>query len=389
MHVGFVRKARSRRGATRVFVILFAAATARAGAVDCVPGLLFADGFESSASGFWNETGSHAHVCVEIPASSLGVVGTTFDTVDGDLDVALLEAGLVCAGGRLGDSCTWSDRSFETGEELLAVLNTSAETGFPALWRALPHSGSDTAGSPVADIASWADGPVCTSLFPADECEGRPGGQVSLLQFPKSVQPDLYAGDAFRLESPANYRWLRRELLMLVRHAFKLVAAQSPSTSALGVGDASQRDALTPGTDNGNLRHPPGVHVQGADVDLAYFNILAAQGQIPYNDTRIICDANGGSNDGAFCNPSAAGTHIVDLDRQTYFLAQLFSSPRLRVAGVDQVIAPLLRARADLLLSQGSITQAQRDAFYSRLGFGEGWQFHHHHIHVSLLFWVP
>jgi len=35
----------------------------------------------------------------------------------------------------------------------------------------------------------------------------------------------------------------------------------------------------------------------------------------------------------------------------------------------------------------GDITQAQRDAFSSKMAYGSGWPFHHHHIHLSMKWW--
>ena len=68
-------------------------------------------------------------------------------------------------------------------------------------------------------------------------------------------------------------------------------------------------------------------------------------------------------------------------------MAQLYASPRLRVIGVDRVIAPLLLAEAERQEGMGWITAEMLQGFKSKLGSGDGWPFHHHHIHVSLRWW--
>ena len=59
----------------------------------------------------------------------------------------------------------------------------------------------------------------------------------------------------------------------------------------------------------------------------------------------------------------------------------------LRVVGVDTSLADDLMVAADALLASGDIDHAQRAKFDDRLASGEGWPFHHHHMHVSLK-WV-
>jgi hypothetical protein len=349
----------------------------------CPP--LFADEFEDGSSPSPPDPQAR---CSDVPVASIGMMGVTFVPAPGDLDVSLRRADGTCIAGRLDDNCAWSNRNWETGDEILSVLNWSSAPRRQD-WRVEPFNGMNVASVRFDTALAYADAPVCTSLYGADLCEGRPGGVPSLLQFPRHDATDPFIGDGLRLQMPANYRWVRLELLMLVRHALRQTQLRFQDTRPLGVGDICQRDTITPGFDIGAPRHPATSHDQGGNIDLAYFNTLAAQGTIPFSQVRIVCDANGASNDGFFCNPGAASTHVVDLPRQVYFMAQLFASPRLRVIGVDQVIGPLLRAEADAQLAAGAITQAQRDAFYNKLGFGQGWEFTFAFIHVSLLYWTP
>ena len=323
-----------------------------------------------------------------VPPGRLATLAVTFANATGDLDLTAYDGSGACLGGRVLEQCCWSDRSFETGEERLTVLNGGAAERSYA-WRLEGRGGSENTYDLGLTLAPWADGRDCPPGFPFDECEGRPGGQLGLVQFPFSDPADGYVGDGYRFDSMANYRWARRELVMLVRYALHETQVRFPGTRPLGIFDAGQRDGSTPGYDVGNPRHPEGTHDQGGSIDLAYFSILAAYGFTDYSATRIVCDKNEGSNNGFFCNPGAAQTHVVDLPRQVFFMAKLFESPRVRVIGVDQVIAPLLRAEADRQLALGLIGQSARDLFYQKLGFGTGWEFHHFRVHVSLQFWMP
>lgn len=344
---------------------------------------LLANGFEDGQA-----PGPEAR-CSEVPPASIGMMGVNFLATSGDLDVSLRRDDGTCIAGRLDDNCNWTDRSYETGDEILSVLNWRA-TPVGQAWRVVPFSGSAGIAQTRYDrVLAYADAPLCTSLYAADLCEGRPGGVPTLLQFPRHDATDPYLGDGFRLQMPANYRWMRLELLMLARHALRQTQLRYPGTRPLGVGDICQRDTITPGFDVGNPRHPAGSHDQGGNVDFAYFTTLADQTPASFNNLRVVCDANGGNNNGLYCNPGAAATHIVDLPRTVYFMAQLYAHPRIRVIGADQVIAPLLQAEADAQFAAGVITQAQRNAFYSKLGFGDGWQFTFAFIHVSMLYWTP
>lgn len=322
---------------------------------------------------------------VSLPPFAIATVEITFPLAQGNLDLSAYTAAGQCLGGRLAPDCTWDDRTWEATPEVLSVF-TGALAG-QAAFRVTEYEGSSTEYAVSVSASSYVDAPDCTLAYLQDECEGRPDGELRLVQFPFPNANEGYVGDGYRLESPANYRWARRELIMLVRHALHQTQMQFPGTKPLGIGDISQRNALTPGADVGNPRHAESTHDQGSNVDLAYFTTLARDGVIPYNQRRVVCDPNGQSNDGAFCNPSAAATHVVDLERQVYFLAQLFDSPRLRVIGVDEVLVPALRAEAQRQLDLGIISQTARNGFQSKLGFGVGWPFQHDGTHVSLNWW--
>jgi hypothetical protein len=323
-----------------------------------------------------------------LPPGTLATLGVTFEHAAGDLDLTAYDHRGRCLGGRVREECCWSEREFETGDESLGVVNAAVSGTRTYAWKVESAGRATNVYSLTSRLAAWSDGRDCTPTFSDAECQG--GGSfatLDLLPFPFPDPADGYVGDGYRFDSIANYRWARRELIMLVRYAIHETQRKFPATEPLGLGDISQRDGITPGYDVDAPRHPESTHDQGSNIDLAYYTTLVTDGLLPYNRTRIICDPDEGSNDGAFCTPGAAGTHVVDLARQVYFLARLFESPRLRVIGVDQVIGPLLRQEADRQLGLRWISQAARDAFYSKLAYGEGWQFHHFRVHVSLRWW--
>jgi hypothetical protein len=181
----------------------------------------------------------------------------------------------------------------------------------------------------------------------------------------------------------SRYRYLRRDLTMLIQYAACETARRFPGTEPIALLDLSQADGRTPGTDTGSLRHPDGTH-DGSDMDLAYF---VTDGT---NDGDIICgdgtDTNGNGrpgtfNDGYFCTTEE---NIVDWPRQAYWFAMLASTPLVRVFGIDETLADDFERELGTQLSMGWITRQQHDRAMS-LGYGNegGWAFHHHHTHMS------
>lgn len=306
----------------------------------------------------------------------------------GDLDLVTFDSSNQCVGGRSPGTCVSPTRFDETGEEFQTVVNARDAGSKTWLFQVNGYQAATNGYVLSVDELAWSDGRDCGAPYTPAECTGQFDAGGRMLQVPYAALDDAYVGDGYRLDSPANYRFARRELVMLLRYAIHRTQQKFPNTLALGVKDLAQRDGESPGLDVGDPRHPAGAHVQGGSVDVAWFTTLAGSAAVPYNQVRIICDANQGSNDGTQCTSAATTLHVVDLPRQVFFLASLFESARLRVIGVDQVIAPLLQQEADRQLSLGWISQAERDAFFGpKLASGAGWPFHHHNIHVSLAWW--
>jgi hypothetical protein len=192
--------------------------------------------------------------------------------------------------------------------------------------------------------------------------------------------------DGYFVGTDAEYAFARRDMAMLLHSAFAEVAKKFPGTNPVYLSDLSQADGKTPGVDVNQPRHPTTTHVKGRDVDVAYFQTG------PDNDYRIICgdgtDRNGNGrkgkfNDGYFCTTDQ---NVVDVPRQTYFMAMLMGSPLFRVLGIDQTLPDLFFGEVDRMVSAGELPAWASARMHDGLAWGDagGWAFHHHHIHLSL-----
>jgi hypothetical protein len=269
-------------------------------------------------------------------------------------------------------------------EDHLSVLSLSGNKEF--FFQVYGESGAVNTYNLNLSLTPYSDGADCSAEYDADDCLGLLDNQLNLYHFPFPDPNDGFVGNGYLLETYSNYRWARREVIMYIRYALYEVQQQFPGTNPLGIIDISQQDGLTPGMDTCNLRHPEKTHSQGGNIDVAYYQTGSD------NSARIICDAESGSNDGYYCEPSAVDTHIVDLERTTYFIAKLSCLPdcentRFRVAGVDHVIGPLIEETALQLREDQIISDDEYNNLSNMLAYGEGWPFHHHHIHLSFKWW--
>ncbi|MCC7536707.1 MAG: hypothetical protein IT379_10860 [Deltaproteobacteria bacterium] len=258
------------------------------------------------------------------------------------------------------------------GGECVIACSPDAPTGY------CPTGFSCTDGRCVSDsgVPSWMCEADCTDLIEM------PGSRD-----PSSIEA-MTAG--YYPSSPRQYSYLRRDLTLLIQYAAAMVQARYPGTPPIALGDLGQADGLTPGcvtascdTASDNPRHPTTTH-RGDDMDLAYFQ---TDGE---NNYQIVCgdgsDTNGNGrrgmfNDGYFCTTDM---NIVDWERQAYWFAMLATTPLVRVFGIDQTFPTPLRNALRALYDEGAISDEQYDRALS-LGYGAdgGWQFHHHHSHMS------
>lgn len=320
---------------------------------------------------------------ITVPAGQLVTVLATFPSpTSANLDLYAYRADGTALGGRVAYSDTtpsWA-RAYETNEEAFGFYGGPTT---PATYYVKVTGATSTASGSYTIAATstpWRDGPTCSGEgFSTTECTSGPRGAQTLLPFPFPDANDPYLGAlGYHFDSVSNYRWLRRETMMLLRYAQHEVARQFPGTRPLGLIDMCQRDAITPGYDVGDPRHPESTHDQGGNIDVAYYQTLSD------NHARVVCDASEGHSDGYFCTAGSESTHVVDLPRTVYFIVALARSSRLRVVGIDRVIGPLLAAEARRMRDAGTITTTEYNAFVAKTTWGDGWPFHHHHLHISM-----
>ncbi len=213
------------------------------------------------------------------------------------------------------------------------------------------------------------DGPACAALGPFAPAAG-PGYE------------DVPLEDE---SSPArSTSYLRRDLMMLVQYATAKVACVASGWPGRGgplaLGDMSDRAGRIPGAARGALRHPPGTHERGLDIDLAYY-----QRGTPDHNLRAICPHTRAGIDQHHC---VGAPTTLDAPRTALLIGTLFESPRVRVVGVDGQAEPAIAAALGVLCLRGDVP-AEACARVT-LGFethdgGRGWFYaHHNHLHVSV-----
>ncbi|MBA3455394.1 MAG: hypothetical protein H0T42_20040 [Deltaproteobacteria bacterium] len=235
-----------------------------------------------------------------------------------------------------------------------------------------------TGGAPGA-----GPGPTCAAL-PARDCTGATCGQLVSFNPRTNTAWDDYPLNG---ETAANqYRsYLRRDLMMLVGYATSFTACKTVGWTTgiggtLGLGDMSEANGAIPGTSIGSPGHPAGTHVNGNDIDLAYYQTGTAN-----NRLRPICAHMNGTADAYHC---VGAPDKLDVWRTALFLGAVFESPRTRVIGVDGKAGPLILSALDTLCDSGWLSQtACTNAVlaYEVTNMGQGWYLHHHHhAHISL-----
>lgn len=320
---------------------------------------------------------------VTVPKGKILRVGIEFANAAGDLDLVVYDANGKLVGARTGDVYPYSDRSAETDTEYYGLRSEAG--GDKYFLRVTGYQSAENTYSLHVDELPFSDGKNCEDSFSFGDCTGEAPGGTGLVPFPFPDPKSGKAEDNYFWDTYSNYRFARRELVMLVRWALAETAKAFPGTGPVGLIDTCQIDGITPGYDVDDPRHPETTHDQGGNEDIAYFQ---TDGD---NHAEIVC-GDGSTHADGYCSDAAKTMHKVDLPRQAFFMAKLISSPRLRVIGADQVLAPLIiQAAADLAALPASdpkhLTAEENAAFPGHVAYGSGWPYHHHHIHVSLKWW--
>jgi hypothetical protein len=322
---------------------------------------------------------------IKVPAHTVVRVGIEMKHGGGDLDLVVYDAGGKLMGARYGEEYPYSYRAQETDSEYYGFY--SEKGGAEYYVRVVGYKGAKNDYSLHVDKYAYKDGASCTGAgFSLDDCIG---GELKngegLLPFFFADPKDSFVGDGYISETFSNYRFARRELIMLVRYAIAETRKAFPGTTTLSLLDVCQKDGITPGYDVGDPRHPQSTHDTGGNIDISYFQTDGV------NDGEIVC-GDGSEHADGYCTNAATKSHKVDLPRQAFFMSKLFSSNRTRVIGTDQVLAPLIKDAAQKLVALPSgdarkLTAAEAASFDKRMASGSGWPYHHHHIHLSLKWW--
>jgi len=215
------------------------------------------------------------------------------------------------------------------------------------------------------------------------------GDRCNRLEFFEPIEGPGYTNYPLNGETNNDqYRsYCRRDLRRLIQHAAGMVDCLSAdwahgNTFPLGLGDMSESNGAIPGSREGDPGHPPGTHVDGFDMDIAYYQLDS-----PNNFLRSVCPHTSGGRDQYHCTSAPDN---LDVWRTALFIGYLHATPQLRVIGVDGRIGELVDAALDDLCAAGYLDNAacnpnSRATTYEVQDMGRGWfRFHHHHLHVSL-----
>jgi hypothetical protein len=229
-------------------------------------------------------------------------------------------------------------------------------------------------------------GPACPNLPPRD-CTGTAAYCMELLPFEPDQGPG-YDDYPINGETQANqYRsYARRDLMMLVKYAAAYVDCKAKTWTPgngmpIGLGDMSESNGAIPGTSINQPGHPAGTHVQGNDMDIAYYQLGTAN-----NYLRPICPHTQGGQDKYHC---VSAPTSLDVWRTALFIGAFFTSPQVRVLGVDGQVGTLVEGAMRKLCTDQWLPQAACNSLsklaYETTDGGAGWyHFHHHHLHISL-----
>jgi hypothetical protein len=211
-------------------------------------------------------------------------------------------------------------------------------------------------GSLEVTRTPFADGEVCLA-----DC-------ARLLQLPLPIDPAVDGYD-WTPGTVMRYQFGRRDLLMLVRHAGRSMAAAG--YAPFYPEDFSQWDGETPGTDTGALRHAS--HQRGKDVDISLYG---ADGEAPW---RSYCQVM--YVDGRECVPGTVTGY--DGYANARMFAAFYQSGRVTRAFLDRELIYPTRDGADDAVVDGSVDAALRP-LYSNGVHLQHWPNHNNHIHVRV-----
>jgi hypothetical protein len=233
------------------------------------------------------------------------------------------------------------------------------------------------------DVGEPPPGPAprCANL-PSWTCDGNEALCGAVVAF------DPREGDGYFCNHDEYRSFIRRDVMLMVKYASAAVECLTAGWAfgngpPLGLGDMSERNGDIPGTSIGQPGHPEGTHVDGHDMDLAYYQINTRDNQL-----RPVCNHISGGEDQYHC---ISDPQTLDVWRSALFIGLLHHNPQLRVIGVDGRVGPSIMRALDGLCAEGYLdgpacNARQRAVTYEVENEGRGWfYFHHHHFHISFM----
>lgn len=315
---------------------------------------------------------------ISVPAGHITQVTLVHNMSTGDLDMVAYDNGGTFLGSRHWFSVyPYHDRVWETWTETLSFYNQAGEADDYVL-NITAYSGESSYSLEMENIP-WQDGALCTDAFSFEDCTDL----ERLILFPFADPDDTFLGDNFSMESPTNYRFLRREALMMIRYGLAEVELLYPGNK-LSIWDLSQSDGRTPSWDICWLLHPDMTHDQGGyGIDVAYYQLGESESRI-----MTICGPGGLTMDGQHCSASAETGHLVDLTRQAYLHVALARNPRFQWVIYDRVIGPLVVEEVYILRDDGIISDEEAAAAADTAIWADAYPYHFNHVHISMV-WIP
>ena len=236
----------------------------------------------------------------------------------------------------------------------------------------------------VVDLGSLPAAPATNCSVPGWQCTGTDCGDVVAFE---PNEGDGYWDYNLNGESVGDeYRsYIRKEVMMLIKYAAASVNCMGAAWTVgngepLGLGDMSEANGDIPGQRENQPGHPPGTHVNGFDMDIAYYQLFGTD-----NKLRSVCDHVQGGADQYRC---VNDPDNFDVWRTALFFAKMHDSPYLRVIGTDGKIGPLIESAITQMCDAGWLSgNAACNSMavaYETTNQGQGWyNFHHHHFHIS------
>jgi hypothetical protein len=241
--------------------------------------------------------------------------------------------------------------------------------------------------------------PECPTLPPL-LCENSQGECAKIVPF-EPIEGEGYLNYPVNGETFENqYRsYLRLDLMMTVKYAAAKVACKTANWTyvefhPVWLIDMSEEDGSIPGTSIGRPGHPAGTHVNGSDLDIAYFHTDVPKVWPWEKDDPALVKGNQAM---VICKPTIFGmgvhhcrqmSKLLDPWRTALLIAYISENPAIRVIGVDGKVGPTIESALNQLVEAGWLAETERANItlaYEEENNGMGWYYHHfHHMHVSL-----